>query len=104
MAFLDEHPPPLILDEVQYVPRLLPYIKERVDEDRHPGAWLMTGSQGFGLMRGVSESLAGRVAVLTLDPMAVGEGAIEEPPPSVDKMLEQVFGDGRSGGGNLLLR
>ena len=99
MAFLDEHPPPLILDEVQYVPRLFPYIKERVDEDRRPGAWLMTGSQGFGLMRGVSESLAGRVAVLTLDPMAVGEGAIEESPPSVDEMLERVFGDGRSVGG-----
>ena len=67
IAFLDENPPPVILDEVQYVPGLFPYIKERVDEDRRPGAWIMTGSQGFGLMRGVSESLAGRVAVVSSD-------------------------------------
>ncbi len=104
VAFLNENPPPLILDEVQYVPSLLPYIKERVDEDRRPGTWLMTGSQGFGLMRGVSESLAGRVAVLTLDPMAVGEGVIDEPPPSIDEMLDKVFGDGASGLGEAPLR
>jgi len=104
VAFLNENPPPLILDEVQYVPSLLPYINERVDEDRRPGTWLMTGSQGFGLMRGVSESLAGRVAVLTLDPMAVGEGVIDEPPPSIDEMLDKVFGDGASGLGEAPLR
>jgi len=93
VAFLDENSPPVILDEVQYVPGLLPYIKERVDEDRRPGAWLMTGSQGFNLMRGVSESLAGRVAVLTLDPMAVGEGSGDPAFPSVDGLLERVFGE-----------
>jgi len=92
VAFLDETPTPVILDEVQYVPSLLPYIKERVDGDRRPGAWLMTGSQGFGLMRGVSESLAGRVAVLTLDPMAVGEGSGDPDLPPIDALLERVFG------------
>jgi len=93
VAFLDENPPPVILDEVQYLPGLLPYIKERVDEDRRPGRWIMTGSQGFGLMRGVSESLAGRIAILTLDPMAVGEGSEEALPPSMDQLLERVFSD-----------
>ena len=93
VAFLNENPPPVILDEIQYVPGLLPYIKDRVDEDRTPGAWLITGSQGFGLMRGVSESLAGRVAILTLAPMAVGEGRGPPQPASLDDLLERVFGD-----------
>jgi predicted AAA+ superfamily ATPase len=93
VAFLDENPPPVILDEIQYVPSLLPYIKDRVDEDRRPGSWLITGSQGFGLMRGVTESLAGRVAILTLDPLAVGEGAGDPAPSTVDDLLERVFAE-----------
>jgi len=64
---------PVILDEIQYVPELLPYIKTRIDEDRSPGSWLLTGSQSFSLMQGVSESLAGRVAVVTLLPFSVAE-------------------------------
>ena len=93
VAFLDENPPPVILDEIQYVPSLLPYIKDRVDEDRRPGSWLITGSQGFGLMRGVTESLAGRVAILTLDPLAVGEGVGNPAPSTVDDLLERVFAE-----------
>ena len=92
VSFLAENPPPVILDEVQHVPELLPYIKGMVDEDRRPGVWVLTGSQGFGLMKGVSESLAGRVAVLTLDPLAVGEGRTPSPIPSMDQLLERVFG------------
>jgi len=92
VSFLAENPPPVILDEVQHVPELLPYIKSMVDEDRRPGVWILTGSQGFGLMKGVSESLAGRVAVLTLDPLAVGEGRTPSPIPSMDQLLERVFG------------
>ncbi len=62
---------PVILDEVQYVPELFPHLKIRID--RAPaelGRWLLTGSQQFGLMRNVSESLAGRVAVLELPPFS----------------------------------
>lgn len=62
---------PLILDEIQYVPALLSYLKLRID--RAPGLcgrWLLTGSQQFGLMRDVSESLAGRVAILELPPFS----------------------------------
>lgn len=55
-----------ILDEVQYVPGLFRYIKAWVDRDRRPGRLLLTGSQKFSLMQGVSESLAGRVGLLDL--------------------------------------
>lgn len=62
---------PLALDEIQYVPELLPYIKMRIDADRQTcGRFLLTGSQQFSLMQGVTESLAGRVAVLELLPMS----------------------------------
>lgn len=65
--FLHNHPPPVIIDEIQYAPDLLSYIKIYVDT--HPaqtGSFLLTGSQKFALMRGIKESLAGRVAVLDL--------------------------------------
>jgi hypothetical protein len=72
-GFLDRYPPPLILDEIQYFPELLSYIKTRIDERRSPGRWLFTGSQNFVLMQGVSQSLAGRAAVLSLLPFSVAE-------------------------------
>lgn len=65
--FLQNHQPPVLIDEIQYAPQLFSYIKIYVD--KHPtekGAFLLTGSQKFNLMRGVRESLAGRVAVLDL--------------------------------------
>ncbi len=71
--FLDEHPPPLILDEIQYAPELLRHLKVRVDRDPRPGSYLVTGSQDFLLMQGVTESLAGRCAVLALPPLALSE-------------------------------
>ena len=64
--FLQRFRPPLLIDEIQYAPQLLPYIKMEVDRERRPGAFWLTGSQQFHLMRGVSESLAGRVAVINL--------------------------------------
>lgn len=61
----------LILDEIQYVPSLLPYLKMHIDAaPQQYGRWLLTGSQQFGLMRDVSESLAGRVAILELPPFS----------------------------------
>jgi predicted AAA+ superfamily ATPase len=61
----------VILDEIQYVPSLLPHIKMRIDHNPvRCGQWLLTGSQQFGLMRDVSESLAGRIAVLELPPFS----------------------------------
>ncbi|MCP4715331.1 MAG: ATP-binding protein [Deltaproteobacteria bacterium] len=72
-GFLERYPPPLIIDEIQYAPQLLPYIKARIDESRKPGQWVITGSQQWALMRNISESLAGRVAVLSLYPFALEE-------------------------------
>ncbi len=66
-GFLDRYAPPLILDEVQYAPELLPYLKERIDENRRgKGLYFLTGSQNVLLAQKVTESLAGRTAVLRL--------------------------------------
>lgn len=73
IAFLEENKAPVIFDEIQYVPELLSYIKTRIDQDRKPGQWLFTGSQNFILMQGVTESLAGRAAILSLLPFSYGE-------------------------------
>ena len=69
-GFLDLHAPPVIMDEVQYAPSLLPYIKERIDAQRNrAGQYLLTGSQNLTLAAGVTESLAGRAAMLKLLPL-----------------------------------
>ena len=64
--FLQQYPAPVIIDEVQYAPELLPYIKIRIDENRVNSQYCLTGSQMFRLMKNVSESLAGRVGILSL--------------------------------------
>lgn len=64
--FLQRFPPPVVIDEIQYAPELLPYIKMAVDAERSPGMFWLTGSQQFHVMKGVSESLAGRVGILNL--------------------------------------
>jgi predicted AAA+ superfamily ATPase len=89
-AFLDLHPPPALLDEIQYVPELLHAIKDRVDSDRRPGLWALTGSQSFALMQGVSQTLAGRVAILDLLPLSVAE-ATHHHDASIDDVLNAVF-------------
>jgi len=72
--FIQVNKPPLIIDEIQYAPDLLGYIKRRVDESRDvAGQYVLTGSQMFPLMAGVTESLAGRIAVLSLLPLSWGE-------------------------------
>lgn len=92
VAFLDEQRAPLILDEIQYAPDLLPYIKERIDVDRKPGRFILSGSQSFSLMHGVAQSLAGRVAVVSLDPLSVSEALRAKSPSKVDSLLDRVFG------------
>jgi len=73
-GFLDIYKAPVILDEVQYAPELLPYIKERIDENRsRKGQYLLTGSQNLMLMSQVTESLAGRGAMLKLLPLSFHE-------------------------------
>jgi uncharacterized protein len=91
LGFLRDHPPPLILDEIQYVPSLLHYIKDRIDEDRRPGQWLLTGSQSLALMQGVTQTLAGRVAVLSLGPLTVAETQKKRSHDSLGELLARVF-------------
>ena len=71
--FLQLHKPPLLIDEVQYAPELFPYIKILADREHTPGTFWLTGSQIFRLMRRVSESLAGRAAVLSMTSLSQAE-------------------------------
>jgi len=69
-GFIEMYPPPVIFDEVQYAPDLLPYIKEKIDAKRERyGQYLITGSQNLLVMERVTESLAGRSAILRLLPL-----------------------------------
>jgi len=64
--FMQRFPAPLLIDEIQYAPELLPYIKMESDKFHKSGLFWLTGSQQFHLMKGVSESLAGRVGIIQL--------------------------------------
>ena len=73
-AFLRRHQPPVIIDEVQYAPGLFRHLKAAVDARRSQhGQFLLTGSQKFTLMRGVSESLAGRADIVDLETLSLAE-------------------------------
>ena len=73
-GLLEELRLPVLFDEIQNAPELLPYIRTRIDRKPHEtGRWLFTGSQEAPLMRGVSESMAGRAAVLQLLPFSLAE-------------------------------
>ena len=65
--------PPVILDEIQYITELFPYIKMEVDRRGAKGLYIMTGSQQYSLMQNVSESLAGRVGILVLHGLSLRE-------------------------------
>lgn len=72
--FLDTLGDRCIIDEIQQAPGILSYIKMRVDADRsHNGRFVFTGSQQFGMIRNLGDSLAGRIALLDLLPFAVDE-------------------------------
>ncbi len=71
--FLDNHPWPLILDEIQYAPELVPAIKRRVDRGRRAGLCVLTGSQQWSVLKSASESLAGRAVFLDLEGFCLAE-------------------------------
>lgn len=71
--FLQNFPPPIILDEIQYVPQLLSAIKRKVDLSDVKGQYFLTGSQNISILKNISESLAGRVAILNLGGMTIYE-------------------------------
>ena len=91
--FFQIHKPPVFIDEVQYAPELFPYIKMHIDKTHNPGDFWLTGSQAFKLMKGVQESLAGRVCLLNMSSMSQVEicGVSTKPfELDIDKLTERV--------------
>ena len=89
--FFQLHKPPVLIDEVQYAPELFPYIKMEVDRNHESGAFWLTGSQIFKLMRGVQESLSGRVAVLSMSSLSQREITGERSEPfdlDLDRLIK----------------
>ena len=87
-GFLARHPPPLVVDEVQYAPGLFRHLKAVVDDHRdHAGLFLLTGSQPLALMKTVSESLAGRAAIVELEPLSFAEAQAAQPALRVEDFL-----------------
>lgn len=81
--FIQTYQPPVMIDEVQYAPNLFSYIKIAVDREKAKGLFWLTGSQKFHLMKGITESLAGRVAIidlLGLSQAEIGHRALESEP------------------------
>ena len=72
-GLLAEYSGGAVLDEVQHVPALLSYLQVEVDERPEPGRFILTGSQHFGLSQQISQSLAGRTAVLVLPTLSLDE-------------------------------
>jgi predicted AAA+ superfamily ATPase len=89
-GFLQQFPDGAVLDEIQRAPQLFSYIQGIVDERRKPGVFIVTGSQQFGLLAEVSQTLAGRVATLELLPFSLNElNAAGLSIPSLDQLLFQ---------------
>lgn len=71
--FIEMHNKPLYIDEIQYAPGLFSYIKMEVDKDNSRGQYWLSGSQAFELMKGVTESLAGRAGILQMNSFTYNE-------------------------------
>jgi len=111
--FLDNHPSPAVLDEIQYAPELTAALKRRVDRLKRPGMYVLTGSQQWSVLKSISESMAGRAAFLDLNGFCLSEIAestteehwlkrylenpqafVEDPPkrlPPVRTLYEQLW-------------
>ncbi len=87
-SFLARHPAPVVVDEVQYAPGLFRHLKAVVDEHRDRfGAFILTGSQPFALMRSVSESLAGRAEIVQLEALSYAEAKASLPDLEPEEFL-----------------
>ena len=89
-AFLQKYTPPVIIDEFQYAPVLLQYIKAYVDEHKRYGDFWLTGSQSFVSMKNVSESMAGRIGIVNLHSLSRSEisGALfDEYDTEIEKLI-----------------
>lgn len=83
--FLQQYAPPVLIDEIQYSPNVLSYIKLQVDSSDTRGQFWLTGSQQFAMMKGIQESLAGRVGIIHLLGLSLAE--IERRPRRDDPWL-----------------
>lgn len=105
--FLQQYKPPLIIDEIQYAPEILPFIKIHVDKNNASGQYFLTGSQMFYAMKNVSESLAGRVGIISLYSLSYAEIAGKKSKPfliddisaseqkrSITEIFEQIYRGG----------
>lgn len=91
-GLLSRFPDGAILDEVQRAPELLSYLQTFVDAEVSPGKYVLTGSQQFGLLSGITQSLAGRVAMVQLLGFSIGELlAAKSLPAELDKLMFQGF-------------
>jgi predicted AAA+ superfamily ATPase len=93
LLFLQRYEAPVVIDEIQYAPELLPYIKLHVDKSKQNGEFWLTGSQMFHMMKGVSESLAGRVGILPMQGLSLSElNKVPNEPYSTDteRLLKRV--------------
>lgn len=90
-GFLAQYPDGAILDEAQRAPELFSYLQTRVDDDRRMGLFVLTGSQQFGLMEGISQSLAGRVGLMHLLPFAYDEIAATRKQDGLEDWLWRGF-------------
>ncbi|MBI9087451.1 MAG: ATP-binding protein [Desulfobacterales bacterium] len=89
-GFLAKYRSGAVIDEAQRTPGLFSYLQQIVDESMAPGRFILTGSQQFGLMSGITQSLAGRVAMVQLLPFALGERYtlhLQKPPVELDNAL-----------------
>jgi hypothetical protein len=95
-TFMQRFTPPIIIDEIQYAPELLPYVKMSIDTSKQKGTFWLTGSQTFQTMKNISESLAGRVGIIELLGLSNSEinGTSSEPfipcPDTLMKRLDKV--------------
>ncbi|MCL2217549.1 MAG: AAA family ATPase, partial [Defluviitaleaceae bacterium] len=87
--FMQRYAPPVLIDEIQYAPQILPYVKMSVDASGKKGDFWLTGSQAFRMMKNVSESLAGRVGIVNLLGLSTSEitGISSEPFTTVPERL-----------------
>jgi hypothetical protein len=90
-GFLAQYPDGALLDEAQRAPALFSYLQAEVDRDRRAGRYVLTGSQQFGLLAGISQSLAGRVGLVHLLPFSLAELRAARPPRNLETLLWSGF-------------
>lgn len=91
IGFLGQYPEGAVLDEIQRVPDLLSYIQVIIDEREQPGQFILTGSHQFELMSRISQSLAGRTALMKLLPFSIEEMEGHLPTDDIDALMYSGF-------------